>query len=94
MRWRGGARTETIRDVARTPTLSVRLSIADPAAHPDFLDLPLQRPLGEWDLPRLVDIPKGRHRNVVRFVDYAGSLYALKEMPAYLAHRMSTPRQP
>lgn len=87
MRWRGAPGTDTIPGVARTPTLSVRLSIADPAAHPDFLDLPLQRPLAEWELTRLVDIPKGRHRNVVRFVDYDGSLYALKEMPAYLAHR-------
>ena len=73
--------------MARPPTMSARLSIAAPGEHPDFLDLPLQEPLAEWRLPRLVDIPQGTHRHVVRFCDYSGSLYALKEMPAYLAHR-------
>jgi tRNA A-37 threonylcarbamoyl transferase component Bud32 len=65
----------------------VRLSIADPADHPDFLDLPLERPLAAWTSPRLVDIPQGMHRHVVRFCDYGGTLYALKELPRHLALR-------
>ena len=55
--------------------------------HPDFLDLPWDRPLEEWDEPRLVEVARGIHRHVVRFVDYGGRLYALKELPPRLASR-------
>ncbi len=54
---------------------------------PDYLDLPLDRPLESWDDPRLVEIPIGVHRHVVRFVGHRGRLYALKELPARLAGR-------
>jgi Domain of unknown function (DUF4032) len=49
--------------------------------HPDFLDLPWHLPLSEWKSERLVEIPRGIARHVVRFVDYEGSLFAVKEMP-------------
>jgi hypothetical protein len=55
--------------------------------HPDFLDLPWHLPLAEWESERLVTVPAGIHRHVVRFVAYEGSLYALKEMPRRLAER-------
>jgi tRNA A-37 threonylcarbamoyl transferase component Bud32 len=55
--------------------------------HPDFLDLPWERPLEEWDSPRFVEVARGLGRHVVRFVDYDGSLYALKELPPRLAQR-------
>ncbi|MBW3602322.1 MAG: DUF4032 domain-containing protein [Actinobacteria bacterium] len=55
--------------------------------HPDFLDLPWDAPLEEWDSPRLVEVARGLHRHVVRFVDYDGALYALKQMSARLAQR-------
>ena len=55
--------------------------------HPDFLDLPWSRPLAEWVSPRFVDVARGIHQHVVRFVDYDGSLYALKELPPRLAAR-------
>jgi hypothetical protein len=55
--------------------------------HPDFLDLPWQLPLEEWESERLVTVPSGIHRHVVRFVAYDGALYALKEMPQRLADR-------
>ena len=55
--------------------------------HPDFLDLPWSRPLAEWKSPRFVDVAAGIHRHVVRFVDYDGALYALKELPPRLAAR-------
>jgi hypothetical protein len=55
--------------------------------HPDFLDLPWNDPLEEWDSPRFVDVARGIGRHVVRFVDYDGSLYALKELPPRLAQR-------
>ncbi|MFN8109923.1 MAG: DUF4032 domain-containing protein [Thermoleophilia bacterium] len=69
------------------PGAALRLSVADPTDHPDFLDLPLHRPLDSWVTPRLVPIPDGLHRHVVRFVDYEGAVYALKELPRRLARR-------
>ena len=47
--------------------------------HPDFLDLPWGRPLREWRSPRLVDVARGVSRHIVRFVDYDGAVYAIKE---------------
>lgn len=55
--------------------------------HPDFLDLPWSSPLEDWSGERLVEVARGVHRHVVRFVDYDGRLYALKEMPRRLAQR-------
>ena len=55
--------------------------------HPDFLDLPWHLPLEEWESKRLVDVARGISRHVVRFVDYDGALYALKELPQRLARR-------
>ncbi len=59
--------------------------------HPDFLDLPWHRPLGTWDgepaTDRLVEVARGVHRHVVKFVDYDGRLYALKELPPRVAER-------
>jgi len=49
--------------------------------HPDFLDLPWQEPLEEWETPRIVNLIRGISRHVVRFVEYEGELYALKELP-------------
>ncbi len=55
--------------------------------HPDFLDLPWDVPLADWDHPRLEDIPAGLHRHVVRFVRYDRGLYVLKELPRRYAER-------
>ncbi len=55
--------------------------------HPDFLDLPWEQPLEQWSSPRFVEVARGLGRHVVRFVDYDGSLYALKELPPRLAQR-------
>jgi Domain of unknown function (DUF4032)/Lipopolysaccharide kinase (Kdo/WaaP) family len=55
--------------------------------HPDFLDLPWEEPLEEWTSVRLVEVERGIGRHVVRFVDYDGALYALKELPPRLAER-------
>ena len=55
--------------------------------HPNFLDLPWHLPLEEWESKRLVDVARGISRHVVRFVDYDGRLYALKELPQRLARR-------
>ena len=55
--------------------------------HPSFLDLPWTTPLEEWDSPRLVSLIRGISRHVVRFVEYDGALYALKELPERPARR-------
>jgi hypothetical protein len=55
--------------------------------HPDFLDLPWHLPLATWRHERLVDVPRGISRHVVRFVAYGEAIYALKELPRQLAER-------
>jgi hypothetical protein len=55
--------------------------------HPSFLDLPWDRPLEEWETPRLVNVIRGISRHIVRFVEYDGALYALKELPERPARR-------
>ncbi len=46
--------------------------------HPDFLDLPWDTPLVEWEHPRLVKMAHGISRHVVRFVRFDDRVYALK----------------
>ncbi len=55
--------------------------------HPDFLDLPWDRPLKHWDelTDRLVQVRRGRSRHVVRMVRYDERVYALKETQYSLA---------
>ncbi|MBW2731706.1 MAG: DUF4032 domain-containing protein [Deltaproteobacteria bacterium] len=57
--------------------------------HPDFLDLPWQHSLANWDdtFPRIESLPVGDSRHAVRFVNYEGRLYALKELPPDLAQK-------
>ena len=52
---------------------------------PDFLDLPWSVALDRWGTDRLAVVDRGIGRHVVRFVDYDGTLYALKELPTHLA---------
>jgi uncharacterized protein DUF4032/lipopolysaccharide kinase (Kdo/WaaP) family protein len=55
--------------------------------HPSFLDLPWDEPLEEWRSERFVSLIRGISRHVVRFVEYDGALYALKELPDRPANR-------
>ncbi len=55
--------------------------------HPSFLDLPWDEPLAEWRSERIVNLIRGISRHVVRFVEYDGVLYALKELPERPARR-------
>src|SRR2546427_8556433 len=65
----------------------MRFQMLPREAWPDFLDLPWDQPLAGWDSPRIVEVERGIGRHVVRFVDYDGALYALKELPPRLAER-------
>ena len=57
--------------------------------HPDFLDLPWDLPLKQWqgNCARLEEVLHGLSRHPVVFVNYDGSLFALKELPQGLAEQ-------
>jgi hypothetical protein len=65
----------------------VRFQLQARTGHPDFLDLPWQEPLDEWEHERIVEVPTGLHRHVVRTVEYDDRRYFLKELPPRLADR-------
>ena len=65
----------------------MRFQLVKRPGQPDFLDLPWQQPLDEWESERIVEVASGIHRHVVRFVNYDGELYALKELPERVAER-------
>ena len=44
-------------------------------------------PLEEWQTERFVNLIRGISRHIVRFVEYDGTLYALKELPERPARR-------
>jgi len=71
-----------------------RLQLIARTGHPDFLDLPWHEPLAGWQSERLVEVVRGIHRHVVRFVEYESDLgprlYALKELPGHLARHEYT----
>ncbi len=67
----------------RTP----RFQLVARTGHPTFLDLPWDEPLEQWRSDRLVSLIRGISRHVVRFVEYDGALYALKELPERPARR-------
>lgn len=64
-----------------TPTLQIR------PGNPDFLDLPWELPLDDWETDRSVVMPTGIHRHPVRFVAYDEGIYALKELTRRTAAR-------
>ncbi len=65
----------------------MRMLLVPRAGHVDLLDLPWHEPLEAWESVRLVEVPRGIGRHVVRFVDYSGTLFALKELSPELAAR-------
>jgi hypothetical protein len=65
----------------------VRFQLTARTGHPDFLDLPWAEPLEAWEHDRLVEMPMGIHRHVVRTVQYDDRLYHLKELPRRYALR-------
>ena len=67
--------------------MPARLQLLARTGHPDFLDLPWETPLERWTHERLVNVVAGIHRHVVRFVEYDGRLYALKELPVRFARK-------
>ena len=68
-------------------TEPTRFQLVARTGHPSFLDLPWDEPLEVWKTPRIVNVIRGISRHVVRFVEYDGALYALKELPERPARR-------
>ncbi|MDQ3824165.1 MAG: DUF4032 domain-containing protein [Actinomycetota bacterium] len=68
-------------------TTGTRFQLVPRPGQPDFLDLPWDAPLERWESERLAVVERGISRHVVRFVEYSGAFYALKELPHRLAHR-------
>ena len=66
---------------------AMRIQLVPRPGQPDFLDLPWDQPLEEWQSERLAVVERGISRHVVRFVEYDGTFYALKEINHELAHR-------
>jgi hypothetical protein len=66
---------------------AMRVQLVPRPGQPDFLDLPWDEPLEEWQSERLAVVERGISRHVVRFVEYDGTFYALKEINHELAHR-------
>jgi hypothetical protein len=57
-----------------TPTMHIR------PGNPDFLDLPWEIRLEDWEHERIVTMPTGIHRHPVRFVAYDEGVFAIKEL--------------
>jgi hypothetical protein len=57
--------------------------------NPDFQDLPWEHSFTEWPhlCPRLEEVQRGPSRHPVVFVNYSGILYAIKELPPFLAQK-------
>ena len=56
-------------------------------SHPELLDLPWDVPLEQWPVDRLVGLPRGISRHVVRFVRVDRSVFAVKEIGRWSAER-------
>ncbi len=65
----------------------MRFQLVTRTGHPDFLDLPWDQPLADWQDERLIRIRTGIHRHVVRTVQYDDRIYVIKELPGRLARR-------
>jgi len=73
------------RQAGPAPT-GLRMTALDP--EPELVRLPWSRPLEEWDDdPRVVDLPRGLSRHVVRIVRVGDRLCAVKETERPIAER-------
>ena len=63
--------------------MRITSALVDPA----LLDLPWPTPLEQWPADQLVALPQGISRHIVRFVQLAGTVYAVKETGERVAER-------
>ena len=55
--------------------------------HAELLELDWARSITEWTTPRLVELPAGISRHVVRFAAFERGTFAVKELPLQAARR-------
>ncbi|WP_433364722.1 DUF4032 domain-containing protein [Streptosporangium sp. CA-115845] len=63
------------------------LQLTGAPSDPDLIRLPWDVPLEDWPEHRLVSLPRGISRHVVRFARLSGKVYAIKEISEYYAKR-------
>ncbi|MFF5208932.1 DUF4032 domain-containing protein [Streptosporangium sp. NPDC000396] len=63
------------------------LQLTGAPSDPDLIRLPWDVPLEEWPAHRLVSLPRGISRHVVRFARLSGKVYAIKEISEHYAKR-------
>ncbi|MEU3170190.1 DUF4032 domain-containing protein [Streptosporangium sp. NPDC006930] len=63
------------------------LQLTGAPSDPDLIRLPWDVPLEQWPEHRLVSLPRGISRHVVRFARLSGKVYAIKEISEYYAKR-------
>jgi hypothetical protein len=55
--------------------------------NPDFLDLPWDESIVDWDVANMVTLPKGISRHEVRFFEYPDGIYVIKELSKRAANQ-------
>jgi hypothetical protein len=65
----------------------MRFRLANPDDYPAGLNLPWATALEAWPPALFVDVERGLHRNPVRFAEYGGAIYAIKELLEHVAER-------
>ena len=68
----------------------MRFRLAKPDDYPAGPSLPWAMPLEDWPADLFVDVERGLHRNPVRFTEYGGAIYAIKELLEHVAEREFT----
>lgn len=69
------------------PDSEQRFRLKVKSGHPNFLDLPWQQSINDWQIENFLDLPKAMSRHSVRFVDYPEGIYVIKELPLRAAMR-------
>lgn len=65
----------------------MKFKIATPSHYFTDLRLPWSRHLNEWPQELFVEVARGIHRNVVKFISNHGQVYALKELATEIAEK-------
>lgn len=63
----------------------MKLQQNSPQDYPLDLGLPWDQPLESWPAAHFVDVARGISRNIVRFTQFRGRIYAIKEIAEHLA---------
>lgn len=65
----------------------MRFRLANADDYPAGLSLPWTKPLSQWPDEIFVDVARGLSRNLVRFVQYQSSVYAIKQIVEHVGVR-------